>query len=231
MKNFIRRIACLAVFTFGFIINADALPCAPNNLSGYIGLGSAGCTIGHVLFSDFNSLDVLSGATQLDPSDIDISPLNVLSNPGFNFVLNMNAGLGESKEILIGYIVSGGVFTGNTLSMTGSTVSGDGAVTVIEDKCLEGDFGPDGVTGCNGIPRNQIVFDIGIEADLFQKMSFGPVSRINVVNDIVADGGVGGASSLLSVTNQFNAVPEPSTLALILFGFSGIIFCCRRQHN
>ncbi|MEJ7712717.1 MAG: hypothetical protein WKF84_23425 [Pyrinomonadaceae bacterium] len=130
------------ILVAGFILMTASIgaaaPCQFGNLTSYISLGIAGCTIDDTQFTNFTSLDLPFGAIGISPDNINLNPLNIASNSGFQFNVNLASGGGELFEIVFGYQVLGNALFSNTLSMTDSVATGDGAVTVIEDKCLGG---------------------------------------------------------------------------------------------
>jgi len=198
--------------------SASAIPlCTPGSLSNYLGLGPTGCTIGNTLYTDFGLLPSPPGATQVLPANIGITPLSTPGHTGFEFGLNLNAGSGELLEFLLAFNVSGAAIARNTISLTGATAAGDGAVTLVEDKCLGGTFNPGSFIGCSGIPATLIAFAIEVDAELLQQLVFAPTGLIGVVADIAVDGGPNGTASLTSASVMFQAqtVPEPGTLLLI----------------
>jgi hypothetical protein len=205
--------------------NVLAAPCVPATLSAYVGLGAPGCDAGTVTFSDFQLPGVLPGATPIDPGGITVTPLTS-GDPGLAFTLGSTATAGADQllEILISFRAAGTgdtLFRGNSLALVGeSQVSGDGAITVVEDKCLGGVFATP-PTGCGATPLNLVVFDIGSDADAFESASFAPVAALAAVADLVIDGGPGGFASLaagggtalrFAIAGQ---VPEPSAVSLV----------------
>ena len=101
-------------------------------------------------------------------------------------------------------------FVSNTLSMSGSSVTPDGAVTAVEDKCGGGTFGgSDPSAPCSGtLIGPLIVFDIGTIADLTETTSdFAMTSFFDVFTEIAVDGGLDGSASLGTVTTEFGFVP------------------------
>jgi hypothetical protein len=205
--------------------NVLAAPCVSGTLTAYLGLGSPGCDIGTVTFSDFQLPEVLPDATPIDPGGVSVTPLTS-GAPGLAFTLGTaaTAGANQLLEILIAFRAAGtsdALFRGNSLALLGdSEVSGDGAITVVEDKCLGGVFASP-PTGCSAIPLNLVVFDVEGASDRTESASFSPVAALAAVADLVIDGGpdgsaflgAGGGTALrFNLTGQ---VPEPSAISLV----------------
>lgn len=198
---------------------AAALPCPSAPLATYATAGFS-CTVGALDFSDFQLLAMPTGALPF-PS-LTLQPVaDPGGDRGLAFVVNQNAAAGERFQQLIGYRVRGvgAAIVANTVALVGSASSGDGVVSALEQKCLEGAFlGPDGVTGCSGILFNQVVLDILGTADPPASLDFAPVAFLSVVSDIAVDGGLLGTAELLSVLNVFRPVEEPAGSALAALG-------------
>jgi hypothetical protein len=192
----------------------SAAPCASDTLASYVALGASGCEIGGANFHDFGTLDVPFGSAPVDPGAVLVTPLTGNpALPGLRFELELEASAGEILEILIGYQVSAPKLSLARLGLEGSSVAGDGAVTGIEDLCLDGIFDPGGPTGCTGDPLLLLVFDVDVDEDLVDQLAFAPVSSLAVVKDLAVDGGLEGAAELVSASNHFR-LPEPGRALL-----------------
>ena len=125
--------------------------------------------VGNALFADFGASVVNPAATPVLPGEVSVSPLLSGTSLGLAFALTSSVGPGEFEDLLIRYALSGmGLsFVSNTLSMSGSSVTPDGVVTAVEDKCGGGTFGgSDPSAPCSGtLIGPLIVFDIGTIAD------------------------------------------------------------------
>jgi len=150
--------ASLAILIFGLApAAAFASPCGPGSLASYIALGSTGCTIGASQFFNFSNLPVL-GAVIPDSANF-VNPLGV-STPGFRFNVNSDAGPGSLFERRIGFSISGPGLIGDQAFLTGSNVTTDGAITLIEKVCLGAAFGlGDSCSTVEGTPL--VPYDLG----------------------------------------------------------------------
>jgi hypothetical protein len=220
--------ACFAVVVWWLLPGAAfATPCIPGSLASYVALGSSGCSIGTAQFFDFRDLPLQGGASALPDSSTLINPVDA-GHPGFRFDVNGQAGADTLLERVIGYSLSGPGFAGNDVSLTGSDVTFDGAVTVIEHRCLGAAFGPGQF--CSGINDSPVAYDLGLLGDLLSDSStFASATLLGLIVDITVDGGTFGDASLRSATTQFTpavapvAVPEPATLTLLALGLGASI--------
>ena len=199
-----------AIFSVAWMCSAT--PCATGSLAAYISLGSKGCTIGGNTLLDFLALSSgTAGATPILPADVTISPLVGTDSPGIHAAINMTASAGVLLETFFTYQVSGQSYVSDSIKLAGSTQSGDGAVTDVQNFCAGGRFGPDGVTGCTGFAGSLIALN-GVQNQ--DSTSFRPATLLSVTDDFTLDGGLSGSASGGNISDRFTAVPEPATSLL-----------------
>lgn len=175
-------------------------PCVPGTLSRFVNLGPAGCTIAGVTFGSFQSLPNLNLSIQIPTQSAIIAPLGT-GQPGFTVQVTANAQAGFLDELRFSFVVSGGTVTGSTITSANTSMTGDGAVTEIQDFCFGGQFGDAAVlTGCAGATGTLLDIAPGT-----MQAAFNPVSTVQVVADITVDGGTSGSASGGSFVNQFTA--------------------------
>jgi hypothetical protein len=214
--------ACLALMCWLLPTAAFAAPCLPGSLASYVALGGGGCSIGNALFFNFVDLPLQGGAAPIADFSGLVNPVDS-GHPGFRFNVNGQAAAGDLLERVIGYSLSGPGFIGNQLILTGNSVTSDGAITVIEDKCLGAAFGLGQF--CSGVDAQLVGFDLGpLGQSLNDSLTFAARPLLGVIVDITLDGGSAGAAGLASATTQFTPqltpVPEPATLTLLALGLA-----------
>lgn len=221
MKKFLW--ALLLAFQPLIIVEATAAPCTVATFGSYQTLGSAGCTVGSLGFSDFRLLETPTFSTPF--TTITLAPQLAGPLAGFLFSVSPNSASGTNVfENLIAYRVtaSGALIDLASLNLT-AAAAGSASVTNVENLCLGGVFaGADGVSRCSGIAVDQIAIEIAGFSDPFQSTTFRPVRSLSVVTDIAVDGGGAGTASITSTSNLFRAVadpaavPEPGSICLVL---------------
>ncbi len=178
-------------------------------------LGSAGCSIGIVTFSNFStagsSIGGSASAAAIDPTQLDASitysagVFTLLVTPAVadNWLVGANA----QFTLVFTYSVSeltGTDFTGYQDLIGFDTLIGGGNASMTKTVSAGG-------TGTAGVDQTMTISPL---------MAFSPQQgSFNVVDNMQAAGGVSGEIRLLTATNVF-AVPEPGTVAL--FG-SGLL--------
>jgi hypothetical protein len=187
-----------------------ATPCQVGSLQSYIDLGGGGCSIEDKTFSGFLDFGALGFATPILPADITVTPLPTPGNPGLTFDFGATASAGDLLQSLFAFSVAvlpGGMpIEAVSLSLLGSDVVPDGVNTALA--CL-GTLDP-------SCPADVILlFDIGTDSELNGLLALPPAATLDLVMDVVVDGGLAGSAALSSATIRFQeatAVPEPTLL-------------------
>jgi hypothetical protein len=202
----------------------NAAPCLPGSLQSYIDLGAVGCSAGSVQFANFAPAPGLTGATVIDPSEVQVTPGGPAFTPNLQFILGEAAGPGELLDLLFRFEVSGSGLSGGSLSLAGATATTDGAVTGIENLCIGGSFSGSEPSGCPGLSDALAAFAIDGFSQLSDSRQFPASSFFDVFVNLTVDGGLTGTATLESATVNFNAVPEPSTFIFVLtaLGFAAL---------
>jgi hypothetical protein len=129
-------------------------------------------------------------------------------------------------EALFNYAISGPAFTMETITLSGSSETVDGAVTDTQNYCAGGQFGPDGVTGCTGSATGTLLTFDGVQNT--DQTPFAGPTLLSITDDFVLDGGTAGSASGGTFQDQFSAtsaVPEPNGAFLLpaaVLVFAGI---------
>jgi|GEM_PF-583718 len=227
MKKLMLR-AWLAVLSFTALIGAPL--CVPGNLQTFINLGGTGCEVATVQFTGFAILPGQSIGTPIDPAQVQVTPGGTALNPMFLFTLNRTATAGEVSESFFRFSASDSLI-GASIGLTSPTVAGDAVVTAILDVCPNGSFAGGAPRGCPTSPASLVVFAIDQSSLLSDSANF-PVSRsVDLLVDLMIDGGRSGSATLGSATVGFSSVPEPSAGLLVVLGLSafGILRARRRM--
>lgn len=219
MRRFTLTVFVLIVLMSG---SARAAPlCITGTLAGYLSLGAEGCEIAGGTFSDFQTLLPITGAVAIAPSAIAINPVQVGNTIGLDFQINAIADSGLLLQALFGYTVMAESTVSTMVTVAGTSVTGAGLVTEIQDRCVGGSFLPGDVTGCTGTAGTILVLNNGSA-----QASFAPASQVSIVHDFTLDAGGGGtaAGGLLSdrLGQGMVPIPEPPTYLPVSAALLGI---------
>jgi PEP-CTERM motif len=219
----------LPVVAFALVLPASsqASPCLPGTLTDYIALGSTGCELGHATVSDFTSVAILAG-TEILPAAVRVTPV-----PGaiaLDFGLAESAGAGDLLSTAFKFFVSGSRIVGNRLSLSGATAAGDGNVTGLEIKCVDGTFLLPDPSFCTGTELDLIVARDALGLVSPDVEFFAPASFFDVFVELAVDGGVAGSASLDGAVRS-TFVPEPSLLLVFGSGLAAALARRRRRRS
>jgi len=225
----LRTIVSVVLATAGL---ASAAPCTNGSLASYIALGAGGCTIGSNTLFGFETLSGISGATPIGAANLAISPFGGTMSFGFTATTSQTAGTGSLLESIFTYKISGNSYTGTSIALSGSSETGDGAVTDVQNYCAGGSFGSNGVTGCAAVTGALVTLDGVQQSDM---ASFAGVSLLSITDDFTLDGGLDGSAAGGSFTDRFTAgsvstIPEPFGFVLTSLGLA-IGMLVRRRTN
>jgi len=220
----------MSIALFGAIQVVEAAPvCVSGTLSSYIALGSGGCMIGTNVFSHFSETSFLTGATNISPLSLTVTPLGGTTDPALMFSGNLTASNGQLLDALINYVISGNSFTSDTITLANTSSTGNGAVTDIQNFCRNGNFlAPTFVMGCPGGegPGSPLLV-LGNGSD----QSNLTATMLGITHNLTLDSGGTGTASGANVTDRFVATastPEPSTEVFLLSGLIAVVVLRRK---
>jgi hypothetical protein len=198
--------------------------CTSGTLAGYEALGAGGCSIGAVTVASFGAVSGSAGATAIDPTVVAITPGGGTTNPELTFSVDLTATTPSLLEAIFTYAISGPAFTMDTITLSNSSETADGAVTDIQNYCIGGHFGPDGVTGCTGAVSGALLALDGIQ-NTDQTTILG-VTQLSITDDFTLDGGTAGSATGGIFADQFTSTstttvtPEPGGFLLTASGLA-----------
>jgi hypothetical protein len=224
------RLAVMLAFCAGCLtLDAYADPCAAGSLATYVTLGATGCTIGTNTVSSFSVLTGFTGATELSPGTVSITPLGGAANPELQFTVNDSVDALPALETIFTYKISGNPYTQSQIDLSNSSETGEGAVTDLQNICEDGSFGPDGVDGCPGTSDSLLTLDGVINTD---STPLSALSFLSVTDDFTLDPGPAGSATGGVFTDQFTAtttVPEPKMTILLAALVLTLAATCKRR--
>jgi hypothetical protein len=218
-------LVCLAATMNVATSQLFAAPCVSSTLADYVSLGSGGCSVGALTFSDF-AVEPFPGpgAVQIAPNNVALAPIS----GGFSLTSGtaLSAASGELLGLHFDFHVSATGLSGGTIALGDTSVTPDGAITSILSAGAAGDA---------------IAFDIGLDAEPVASFTSASASFFDVFVELGIDGGPSGSAvagpNLGSVTfaTQSVTVPEPSTFSLLFvplgFALLRMLVQARRRHT
>jgi uncharacterized protein (TIGR03437 family) len=176
-------------------------------------LGKAGCTIGGNVLANFAQGSALIGTANIPASGLNIFPAGGSSNPGIIVTGNITAGSGQAFSTLINYTITGSTYTSDTIALSNTTATGTGAVTDIQNFCINGDFqAPTFVTQCaagqaTGSPL--LVLGNGEATAIVNATSLG------ITHNLIIDSGITGTASGAVIVDQFGTTGSTPGLGTV----------------
>ncbi|MGA3203489.1 MAG: PEP-CTERM sorting domain-containing protein [Bryobacteraceae bacterium] len=211
-----RYFAILAgVFACAPLVPAGTV-CSTGSLASYEALGSAGCTINGDLFYDFVSGSGFSGATQLSPSAVTLTPS--VGSTTLMVTINESPTDTSSFETLFDYqILETNPITGEMVTLSNASET-TGDVTYLQNYCIGGTFDTATlVTTCSGSGSGGFALVDGILNS--DSNTFAAATVMSVTDDLEVDGPASGGTGTDAFTSTGSAsVPEPATLTLFALG-------------
>jgi PEP-CTERM motif len=205
--------------------------CMTGTLASYESLGAGGCTIGTNTLASFTTLALTFGAAAIAPGAITITPMGGTDNPGLMFTFSQTASTGQTLEAIFDYMISGPSYTADMLTLSGSSETGNGDVSDVQNFCEGGSFGPDGVDGCTHASGGLVTVD-GLQ-NMDQSSLVSP-HLLSITDDIVVDSGGTGTASAGTFVDQLTAttgVPEPGTYLLLGAGIAVVALRLRKRRT
>ena len=211
---------CIAIvagmLALASLVSASPI-CVPGTLASYISLGAGGCMIGTNTVSNFIALSGTSGATPISTASVNITTSGGTSNPTLLFTVSQSPGQGAAVETIFDYRIAANTYTNSTLTLSGSSETGSGGVTDLQNICIGGTWGASGVTACSSGKTASLTTVDGIQN--MDSSALTAAAFLSVTDDIELDGPATGAVGTDSFTAT-TAAPEPATWYLFAMGLA-----------
>jgi len=240
MKKLMFLVVLSVIFGVG---EAKATTCAVGTAASYQGTS---CSFDGLNFSNFGSvLNASPGLALFTASDITVTPVANANGVGFvltptspaDWTTNQSS---QTLDLNFAFVVSCAsgtaciddiyeqlMGTAQTTTVPGGT---SGVDTLTETYCLGSSTLPAGSCsgGTSGEQSLTVTPTSGGTASA--NPTFSPVISLAMNKDISAQSFNTNTASVISLTDEFSLVPEPSSLAMLIAGLSGLgLFSLRRK--
>lgn len=220
----------LVLLFFAFLTGTKLVTATPvctyESLAAYVSLGSSGCTIGTSLVSNFTILTPPSYLGNIDPSNVDITPVNGVGAVGI-YAWTKGA---ASNESIFTYEISGNTYSSDAGFVGQYSYGGNAVVYYQQNYCEGGTFGPDGMTDCTGSnPGTLTLFLSGtylFPSPNYTSTPITPTNMLTVTTQFRLDAGAGPILTGFANGGDFGdifgvprgPVPEPLSFLLTAAG-------------
>jgi hypothetical protein len=158
---------------------------------------------------------------------VTVTPSGVTSDALLTFSTSQTANAPNLLESIFNYTVTG-YFTNDNLSLSGSSETGNGAVTDIQNYCIGVNFGPGGIPDCGGTPGALLGLDGIQNTDM---AALGGAAFLGIIDDFTLDsGGTGSASGGIFSDEFSGTAPEPGAFLLTACGLAALWKIRRDRH-
>lgn len=195
-------------------------PCQTDSLASYEALAS-GCLVGDLVFSDFVYRDtIIATEAGVPASSVTVTPI-LGPNVGLKFSGDFNVSALNIEDELLKFSVqteNGQPNIGDFGLSMDASFTGNGLVAIGEN-ANNFAYHLEAYTFLGGTGLNQ------------DKTIDPPLSSIVLRKDILVTGGSDGTASLVSFTETFSEVPEPSFFWLVTAGLPVMLYVRRRGRS
>ena len=225
-----RRIMKIRLLFSALLIAGTAFgsSCVSGSLQDYIDLGTGGCDVGAVSFSQFALAPGQNGATPINASQVLVTPAGLPFTPTLQFTLSTTATAPNLVESFFRLRASGPMLAGDMLSLNAPSASGDGVDTALEYICPGASFGANSPVGCSGSASLTTFGNVSF-SQLSDFKNFPATSFFDIFVDLSVDGGLAGSATFDSAAIQVTATPEPASLLLAITGIATLAVSCSRR--